>query len=114
MREPTDDMIDVDLVLSILNSCFHAEFDVPAFFRNHGLEFDEVPLTREDIVSHLLNGQCASRRAPGCSEVACAVRSPIKIALAVTEYYRERKRISLGDLPPPVLFCNRSDHHPAT
>ena len=62
---------------------------------------DDAPLTREDVILHFLNGQCASRNAPGCSEVAHAVRSPIRLALTITETIVvrcERKQIPLDDL----------------
>ena len=62
---------------------------------------DDAPLTREDVILHFLNGQCASRKAPGCSEVAHAVRSPIRLALTITETIVircERKQIPLDDL----------------
>ena len=74
-----DDAVDVDLMLSILNSCCNdANFDISAFFVNHDIFSDEVPLTHEDAVSHISNGQChcASRNGPGCSEIARSVRSP--------------------------------------
>ena len=83
---PADAAVGVDLMLSILNSCCNdAKFDISAFFVNHDIVSGEVTLTREDVVSHVLNGQCASRKAPGCSEVMHAVQSPVRIALTITE-----------------------------
>jgi hypothetical protein len=55
------------------------------FFAAHGIDSDDMPLTHEDVVSHFLNGQCASQKAPGCVEVAGDVQSSIKMALVVTE-----------------------------
>ena len=81
-----DDSINVNLVLSTLNSCSKdVNFDISTFFSIHGVESDDLLLTREDVISHFFNGQCASRKSPGCSEVARGVRSPIKMALTVTE-----------------------------
>jgi len=101
-QEFDDDSIDVDIVLSKLNSCSNdPNFDICTFFAAHGMEPDNVPLTREDIVSHFLNGQCASRKVAGCSEVARAVRSPIRLALTITETIIircERNQIPLNDL----------------
>ena len=97
-----NDSVDVDIILSKLNSCTNdPNFDLPSFFTCHGVDNDDVPLTREDVVSHFLNGQCTSRSAPGCSEVARGVRSPIKMALAITEtvvVQCERKQILLDNL----------------
>ena len=93
----SDDSVDVDIMLSKLNSCCNdRNFDISAFFAIHGVEPDDVPLTHEDVILHFLNGQFASRNAPGCSEVARGVRSPIKMALAITEAIMvlcERKQI---------------------
>ena len=98
----SDDSIDIDLVLSKLNSCCNdPNFDISTFSAIHGMDSDDVPLTREDVISHFLNGQCASRKAPGCSEVAHSVRSPIRIALMTTEAIVVRyecKQISPNDL----------------
>jgi hypothetical protein len=84
------------------NSCTNdPNFDMPAFFAIHGMEPDDVSLTREDVISHFLNGQCVNRKAPGCSEAAHAVRSPIAMALIVTEAIVarcEHKQITLDDL----------------
>ena len=80
------DAIDVDNVLSKLNQCSSdPKFDLHAFFTAHAVEFDDVSLTREDVMSHFLNGQCAGRKAPGCHEVAHDVRYPVGMALATTE-----------------------------
>lgn len=85
-----------------MNSCCNdPTFDISAFFGVHGVESDGTPRNCEDVISHFLNGQCGSRQAPGCSEVACAVKSPIKIALTVTEaiiVHCERKQIPPIDL----------------
>ena len=107
VRTNHDNLIDVDIILSKLNSCSNNDdFDLSAFFAAHGVDVDGVPLTHEDVISHFLNGQCAGRDVPGCSEVACGVRSPIKIALTVTEaivVHCECKQISLGDLR---MYCS--------
>ncbi|KAF9648364.1 hypothetical protein BDM02DRAFT_2301750 [Thelephora ganbajun] len=99
---PSDNSIDVNIVLSKLNSCFNdPNFNVSVLFATHGVDLDDVSSNCEDVVSHFLNGQCASRKAPGCSEVARSVSSPIKMALMVTEttvVHCERKQISLADL----------------
>jgi hypothetical protein len=69
-----NDSIDVDIVLSKLNQCFNdPNFDLPAFFTTHGVDSDDMSLTHEDVMSHFLNGQCAGRKSPGCSEVARGV-----------------------------------------
>ena len=76
------------------------------FFAIHGMESDDLSLTREDVMSHFLNGQCANRKAPGCSEVAHSVRSPIKMALTVTETivaHCERNQIAPEELR---AFCS--------
>ena len=60
-----------------------------------------MPLAGKDVISHILNGQCASLKSPGCSEVAHKVQSPIRIALTVTEALVvrcERGRVSLDEL----------------
>ena len=81
-----DDAVGVDLMLSVLNSCCNdANFDISAFFVDHDIVSDEVPLTHDDIVSHISNGQCVSRNAPGRSEIARAVRSPVRTAFSITE-----------------------------
>ena len=103
----SDDSIDIEIVLSKLNSCCNdPSFDVSAFFAIHGLDSDDVPLTREDVISHFLNGQRASRKAPGCSEVARGVRSPIRMALLTTEAVVARcecKQIPSNDLH---VYCS--------
>lgn len=81
--------------------CNEPSFDISAFYTAHGMESDDEFRDREDVLSHFLNGQCASRNAPGCSEVARAIRSPIEIALTVTETIIvrcERKQIPSSDL----------------
>lgn len=102
VQDVDDDHVDVNIVLWKLNSCSNDQsFDTSAFFAIHDMEPDDVPLTREDIMSHFLNGQCASRKAPGCREVSHNVRSPIKMALVVTEEIIarcERNEISADDL----------------
>ena len=99
---PRDDSIDVDIILSKLNLCCNdPNFDLSTFFVTHGVDSDDESLTYEDVVSHFLNGQCAGRNAPGCSEVARSVRSPIKMALTITETIVvrcERKQIPLNEL----------------
>ena len=91
---PCDDSIDVDMIFSELNLCYNdPTFDQSAFFA--------VRLTREDVMSHFLNSQCAGRKAPGSSEVARGVQSAIRMALTVTETFVvscERKLISLEEL----------------
>ncbi|KAF9786787.1 hypothetical protein BJ322DRAFT_1217792 [Thelephora terrestris] len=102
-----NDSTDIDTMLFQMNSCCNDPiFDAPAFFAAHGMESDEVPLTREDVLSHFLNGQCASRKAPGCYEVARAVTSPVKISLMITEAIVVRcgrKQIPLSDLR---VYCS--------
>ena len=102
-----DDSIDVDLVLSKLYSCSKdAHFDISAFFAIRGMESDDLLLTCEDVVSHFLNGQCANRKAPGCSEVAQSVQSPIKMVLTVIEAiiaHCEHKQIAPEELR---AFCS--------
>ena len=97
-----NDSIDVDIILSKLNSCSNdPNFNQSAFFTAHGVDVDDAPLTREDVISHFLNGQCAGRKTTGCSEVARDIRSPIKMALIVTEAIViscEHERISLNEL----------------
>ena len=71
------------------------------FFAIHDIDSDDVPSTHEDVISHFLNGKCAGRKAPGCSEVAHEVRSPVKMALSVTEAIVtqcKRNRVSLDEL----------------
>jgi len=102
-RAPCNDSVDVDIILSKLNSCTNdPDFDLPSFFACHSVKNVDVPLTREDvIVSHFLNGQCVERKAPGCSEVAHGVRSPVKMVLTITETIVaqcERKQVLLSDL----------------
>lgn len=68
-------------MLSQLNSCCNdPKFDVPTFFATHGVESNDVLPSHEDVISHFLNGQCASRKSPGCSEVARNIRSPVKMS----------------------------------
>ena len=58
----SDDSIDVDIILFKLNPCCNdPNFDGFAFFVICGVDSDDVLLTREDAMSHFLNGQCASR-----------------------------------------------------
>jgi hypothetical protein len=65
--EPGDDSIDIDIVLSTLNSCCNDPgFNASEFFAIHNAGFDDAPLNREDVMSHLLNGQCANKTTPGC------------------------------------------------
>ena len=90
-----------------LDSCVNdPNFDMSAFFAAHGMESFDTSLTREDVISHFLNGQCVARDAPGCLEVSCGVRSPIKMALMVTESIVarcKRKQIAEEDLP---VYCS--------
>ena len=105
-KEIDDDSIDVNLVLSKLNSCSKGtNFDISTFFTIHSMESDDLPLTCEDVMSHFLNGQCAKRKAPGCSEIARSVQSQIKMALTVTEAiisHHEHKQIAPEELH---AFC---------
>ena len=101
-RTPYNDLIDVDIILSKLNSCTNdPDFDLPSFSTCHGVKNDDVPLTHEDVISHFLNGQCVERKAPGRPEVTHGVRSPVKMALTITETIVtqcECKQILLDDL----------------
>jgi hypothetical protein len=96
----------MDIILCQLNSCCNnPEFDVSKFFATHGIE-DDVSLSREDVMAHFLNGQCATRKTPGCSEVVHVTQSPIKMALMVTEAivaHCGHSQISLNDLR---VFCS--------
>lgn len=101
-HEHNDKEIDIDIVLSKLNSCYNEPaFDTSVFFVAHGVESNDILLDREDVISHFLNGQCANKQASGCLEVAQTVKSPIKIALNVTEAIIvecEHKHIHLNNL----------------
>ena len=45
-HELRDDLINIDIVLSKLNSCSNdADFDVPGFSTIHNMESDDYPLT---------------------------------------------------------------------
>ena len=102
MHPLSNNSIDVDIVLSKLNQCYNnPNFDLSAFFIAHGVDCDDVPMAHEDVISHFLNGKCTGRKTPGCSEVARDVRSPIKMALTLTEaivVQYERNQISLDNL----------------
>ena len=102
MHPLSNNSIDVDIILSELNQCYNnPNFDLSAFFIAHGVDCDDVPMAHEDVISHFLNGKCAGQKTPGCSEVARDVRSPIKMALTLTEaivVQCERNQISLDDL----------------
>jgi len=103
----SNESIDIDIILETLNLCSNdLNFDPSTFLATHGVDSEDVPLTREDVISHFMNGECAGRRAPGCSEVARGVRSPIKMALTITEaivVQCDRNRISLDDLR---MYCS--------
>jgi len=96
------DSINVDIVLSKLNLCLHdLNFDPSTFFVTHAVDSDDIPLAHKDVISHFLNGKCARRTNPGCSEVVRDVRSPIKMALTVTKaiiVQCKRNQISLDNL----------------
>ena len=102
-----NDKINVDIVLFELNSCCSdTELCISNLICAHGLESNDVLLSREDIISHLLNGQCASQEKPGCSQIARAVQSPIRMAIMVTEEILARcecKQIQLDDLR---MYCS--------
>ena len=89
-----------------LNSCSEdANLGISTFFAIHGMESDDLS-TREDVMSHFLNGRCANRKAPGCSEVARSVRSLIKMAATVTETivaHCEHKQVAPEEL---CAFCS--------
>ena len=79
--------IDVDLVLSVLTKYLH---DDPAtrtssFLTAHGMDVDDPLLDNSDIISHLMNGYCANHVTPTCNEISQRVKSPVKMAIAVTE-----------------------------
>ena len=81
-----DCSVGIDIVLSKLNLCSNeSSFDVSGFFATHGVDFGDVLLTCDDVVLHFINDQFASRNVPWCSGVAWANRSPIKVALTITE-----------------------------
>lgn len=68
--ERDDCVVDIDVVLSKLNLCSNeSNFNVSDFFAIHGIYSGDVSLTRDDVVSHFMNGQCAGRNVPG--SIAC-------------------------------------------
>ena len=105
-EEIDSDSIDVNLASSKLSSCSEdANINISTFFAIRGMEPDDLS-TREDAMSHFLNGRCANRKAPGCSEVARSGRSPIKVAVTVTEAivaHCEHKQIAPEEL---CAFCS--------
>ena len=57
-RALRDNLINVDILLSKMNSCINnMDFDLSTFFTYHGIDVDGVTLTRENIILHFLNGR---------------------------------------------------------
>ena len=71
----------------MLNKYLHDDpfINVSAFFVAHGMDVDDPLLDKTDAISHLMNGYCANHATPACSEVSRRVRSPVKLAIAITE-----------------------------
>jgi hypothetical protein len=59
--------------------------NVSVFFAAHGMDVDDPLLDNSDVLSHLMNGYCAGHATPACSEVSRRIKSPVKMAVAVTE-----------------------------
>ena len=63
--ERDDCSIGINIVSSKLNLCSNeSKFNVSELFAFRGIDFGDAPLTRDDVVLHLTNGQCASRNVP--------------------------------------------------
>jgi len=59
--------------------------DISAFFAAHGMDVEDPLLDRSDTISHLMNGYCANHVASGCVEISCSIRSPVEMAITITE-----------------------------
>ena len=55
------------------------------FFSAHGMDIDDVVSDKSDVICHLMNGYCANRATPACAEVSQHARSPVRMAIVVTE-----------------------------
>ena len=79
--------VDASLVLSVLNQHFrnHSAADASTFFAAHGMDTEDLLLDESDIISHLMNGCCANHATDACTEISRRVKSPVKMAIAVTQ-----------------------------
>ena len=73
-------------MLSKLNECLSngSIVDASSFFVAHGMDVEDTLLDESDVVSHLMNGYCANHSTPACAEVSRRVKSPVKMAVAIT------------------------------
>lgn len=55
------------------------------FVTNHGMDTEDLLLDESDVISHLMNGCCATHSTNGCTEVSRGVKSPVRMAITVTQ-----------------------------
>lgn len=55
------------------------------FFAIHGMDTEDPLLDESDIISHLMNSYCANHTTDACTEVSQHVKSPVKMAITVTQ-----------------------------
>lgn len=84
---PDNNTLDVALALAELHECLtnDSTTQTSAFFVAHGMDVDDVLLDKSDTLSHLMNGYCANHATPACTEIARNVRSPVEMAIVVSE-----------------------------
>ena len=79
------------------------------------MDTEDLLLDESDVISHLVNGYCASHSANGCTEVSRGVRSPVRMAITVTQIVIDahlRGQLSVENLR---MICTavgiQPDHH---
>ena len=84
---PNDNLIDTALAFAKLHECLTTDSDAgtSSFLTAHGMDVEDSMLGQSDTITHLLNSYCANHVAPACAEISHNVRSPVEMAIAVTE-----------------------------
>ena len=71
-------------------------------------------LDKSDVISHLMNGYCANHLTPACAEISHRVKSPVMMAITITEIVineYSRGQLSSRDLRD-ICFAIGIEPHP--
>ena len=71
-------------------------------------------LDKSDVISHLMNGYCANHLTPACAEISHRVKSPVTMAITITEIVineYSRGQLSSRDLRD-ICFAIGIEPHP--
>ena len=91
--------------------------NAPTLLAAHDIDVNDPMFDKSDVISHLMNGYCANHSTPACVEISRKVKSPVKMAIAVTKIVIDG--YSRGELSPRDLqeTCSAigikpHQHHP--